>query len=161
MADPGQDPAPAVPASWFTAGLSPEIGDRLAALAHRERYAAGDVLLREGEPADELGIVVTGRVALRVRVPERGSVTVLTVEPGDIVGWSAVVPPHRSTSTAIAVVPTEVLAFAGEPLRRALEADLALAAAFYPRVLRAVARRLGGTRLQLLDVFTAPGVEPW
>ena len=161
MADAKHVAPPMIPASWFTAGLSQDVGDRLAALAHRELYAAGDVLLREGEPADELGIVLTGRVALRVRVPERGSVTVLTVEPGDIIGWSAVVPPHRSTSTAIAVVPTEVLAFAGEPLRQALEADAALSAAFYPRVLRAVARRLRGTRLQLLDLFTAPGVEPW
>ena len=37
--------------------------------------------------------MVTGRVALRVRVPERGPPTILTVEPGDVVGWSALVPP--------------------------------------------------------------------
>jgi CRP-like cAMP-binding protein len=147
--------------SWFGAGLAPDIGARLSSLARRIRFEAGDVLLREGEPADDLGIVVTGRIALRLRVPERGSVTILTVEPGDLVGWSAIVPPHRSTSSAIALVPSEVLTFAGAELRAALEAEPLVAAAVYPRVLRAVARRLEGTRLQLLDLFTAPGVEPW
>jgi CRP-like cAMP-binding protein len=148
-------------ATWFAATLPPEVRERLTGLARRARYEPGDVLLQEGEPADDLGIVLTGRIALRLRVPERGSVTILTVEPGDLVGWSAIVPPHRSTSSAIALVPSEVLTFAGEPLRAALATDPILAAAVYPRVLRAVARRLDGTRLQLLDVFTAPGVEPW
>ena len=147
--------------TWFTADLQPRIAAQLVSLARLRRCAAGDVLLREGDPADELGIVMTGRIALRLRVPERGSVTILTVEPGDVVGWSAVVPPHRSTSTAIALVPSQMLSFPGGELRAALDADSALAAAVYPRVLRAVARRLDGTRLQLLDVFTAPGVEPW
>jgi CRP-like cAMP-binding protein len=148
-------------ATWFGSKLDPEMRSRLASLGRRQRYEAGDVLLREGELADDLGIVITGRIALRVRVPERGSVTILTVEPGDIVGWSAIVPPHRSTSTAIALIASEVLAFDGPELRAALDADAALAAAVYPRVLRAMARRLDGTRLQLLDLFTAPGVDPW
>jgi CRP-like cAMP-binding protein len=148
-------------ATWFGATLPPGVRERLALLGRRERYEPGDVLLREGEPADNLGIVMAGRIALRLRIPERGSVTILTVEPGDLVGWSAIVPPHRSTSSAIALVPSDVLTFAGEPLRAALETDPVLAASFYPRVLRAVARRLDGTRLQLLDLFTAPGVEPW
>lgn len=147
--------------TWFGANLPPDVRDRLAALARRERYEPGAVLLGEGEPADDLGIVLSGRIALRLRIPERGSVTILTVEPGDLVGWSAIVPPHRSTSSAIALVPSEVLTFAGEPLRAALESDPILAAAVYPRILRAVARRLDGTRLQLLDLFTAPEVEPW
>ena len=33
--------------------------------------------------------------------------TILTVEPGDIFGWSAIVPPHRATSTAVAIEPVE------------------------------------------------------
>ena len=69
------------------------------------------------------GIVVRGRVALRLRVPERGPTTILTVEPGDIVGWSAVVPPHRATYTVVALIPTELLLLDGAELRAELEAD--------------------------------------
>ena len=88
-------------------------------------------------------------------------VTILTVEPGDIVGWSAIVPPFRATSSAVALTPVELALFDGRRLREHLERDQQLAAGFYPLVLRAVARRLEGTRLQLLDLFTQRWVEPW
>ena len=116
-------------------------------------FAAEDVILHEGADTDTFGIVLEGRVALRLLVPERGAVTVMTVEPGDVVGWSALVPPYRATSTAVAVEPTRLLAFESAPLRKALQEDPALAATVYPRVLEAVARRLGATRHQLLDLY--------
>jgi CRP-like cAMP-binding protein len=119
------------------------------------------VLTREGEPTEALGIVMVGRVGLRLRVPERGAVTILTVEPGDIVGWSALVPPHRASATAVAIVPSEVALFDGPALREALTTDSQLAAELYPAILSAVARRLEGTRLQLLDLFSQRWVEPW
>jgi CRP/FNR family transcriptional regulator, cyclic AMP receptor protein len=105
--------------------------------------------------------VLRGRVALRVRVPERGNVTILTVEPGDIVGWSALVPPHRASSTAVAMVSSDLVLFDGAALRAALADDAQLAAQVYPLLLNAVARRLEGTRLQLLDLFSQRWVEPW
>ena len=102
-----------------------------------------------------------GRVALRTLVPERGDVTILTVEPGDVFGWSAVVPPYRVTSTAIAIEPVEAIAFDGRPLRAALREDPVLAQALYPRLLVAVSRRLNATRTQLLDLFAAEQVRTW
>jgi CRP-like cAMP-binding protein len=87
--------------------------------------------------------------------------TILTVEPGDIVGWSAVVPPHLSTSTVVALVPTTLLLIDGPTLRSVLAGDPATAAPVYLTLLLALARRLTGTRLQLLDLFTAPGTDPW
>lgn len=143
----------AINGTWFGAGLSPETQARLASLARLEHVPAGTEILHEGELTDDFGIVLSGRVALRMLVPERGMVTILTVEPGDIVGWSAIVPPHRATSAAIAIEPVELLMFDGERLRAALRSDHALAASVYPRVLQAVSRRLAATRLQLLDLF--------
>ena len=124
-------------------------------------YAAGAEILREGDPTRDLGIVVRGRVALRLRVPERGPTTILTVEAGDIIGWSAVVPPHRATSTVVALVPTELLLLDGAALRAELDADPVLAAAVYRSLLEALAHRLHGTRMQLLDLFSQHGDEPW
>lgn len=138
---------------WFGAGLSPHALSRLAECAAVRSYPAGSVILREGQQTDPFGIVTRGRVALRLLVPERGEITILTVEPGDVVGWSALVPPYRSTSTAVALEPTDLLAFNVRLLRRALREDPPLAATLYPRVLEAVARRLSATRHQLLDLY--------
>ena len=100
-------------------------------------------------------------LAIRLRVPGRDVATILTVDADDIVGWSAVVPPHRSTSTVVALSRTTVLLIDGEALRAELEADPATAAPVYHALLQAMSRRLTGTRLQLLDLFTTPGMEPW
>jgi CRP/FNR family transcriptional regulator, cyclic AMP receptor protein len=148
---------------WFGAGLSPHALARLAdCCTATTTYPAGAVIMQEGAETDPFGIVVEGRVALRLLVPERGAVTILTVEPGDVVGWSALVPPYRATSTAVAVEPTRLLAFDVKQLRRILREDQALAATVYPRVLEAVARRLGATRHQLLDLYAHDAeMVPW
>ena len=147
--------------TWLTTELDRDARLRLARLGRVVELSAQHELTHEGEPTAECGVVLRGRVALRTRVPERGVVTLLTVEPGDIVGWSALAWPYRATSTAVTTEPTEMAMFDGARLRAALERDPHLAAALYPLVLRAVSRRLVGTRLQLLDLFTHNGTQPW
>ena len=118
--------------------------------------------MREGEETSLLAIVIAGRVALQMHGPERGTTTILTVEPGDIVGWSALVPPHRSTSTAVALEESTLLVFESRRLRALLDADVALAATLYPRLLEALGRRLSATRHQLLDLYAQERqVVPW
>jgi CRP/FNR family cyclic AMP-dependent transcriptional regulator len=125
------------------------------------RFAGGEVLLREGDPTRFLGLVKEGRVALRLAVPDRAPTTVLTIEPGELVGWSALVPPYRATATAVALVPTSIAAVDAATIQSALADDPVFAAALLPRVLEAVAGRLGESWSQLLDLFGQSAVEPW
>ena len=81
----------ALASGWFGAGLPDAARARLADLAGLTAHPAGAVVMREGAPVDSLGVVVDGRLAIRLNVPGRGVVTVLTVEPGDFIGWSALV----------------------------------------------------------------------
>jgi CRP-like cAMP-binding protein len=160
------DAVAALSTSWFGAGLSPDTVARLAAIATIRDVEVGVELAREGEVTEELSIVLSGRVALRMLIPERGMITILTVEPGDVFGWSAIVPPHRATSTGITIEPVRLLVLNGEQLRALLRSDPALAASVYPRVLQAVGRRLAATRLQLLDLFAREEwgrqeIQPW
>jgi CRP/FNR family transcriptional regulator, cyclic AMP receptor protein len=148
--------------SWFGKALPAHARMRLVECASLREYPTGAVILTEQDETRIFGIVTAGRVGLRVLVPERGSVTILTVEPGDVLGWSALVGPHRSTSTAVALEPTTVLAFDPSALRAALSADDALAATLYPRLLEAVTRRLTATRQQLLDLYAQEAeAVPW
>jgi CRP/FNR family cyclic AMP-dependent transcriptional regulator len=161
---PAGETLAALDRSWFGAALAPDTQVRLAELASVVRLPANGILFAEGEPCRTFAIVLSGRVALRMLVPERGNVTILTVETGDVLGWSALVPPHRSTATAVAVEPVALLAFDAERLRERLRIDHALATSLYPRVLQAASRRLIATRLQLLDLFAAnqpAEVVPW
>lgn len=151
-----------VMSGWFGSDLAPHVWDRLLELAVMRRFVTGTEIDREGEPTREFGIIGSGRIALRTFVPERGWVTTLTLEAGDIFGWSSLVPPHRASATALVVETVDAAVFEAAAFRAALAADDALAAEVYPLVLTAVARRLAATRLQLLDLFTLkePEREP-
>jgi CRP-like cAMP-binding protein len=129
-------------------------------IAHIE-LESGATFMHEGEVTAFMAIVVRGRVALRLRVPERGAITILTLDPGDIVGWSAIVAPYRATTTATALEPTELAILESGELRELLASDVEVAAAFLPHVLETAAARLAATRDQLLDLFHAAGLDPW
>jgi CRP/FNR family cyclic AMP-dependent transcriptional regulator len=139
--------------TWFGSDLAPQTQERLAKLGEIQDFEAEDVILHEGQEATEMGILISGRLALRTLVPERGPVTILSVEPGDIFGWSAVLADTKAQSTVVATEKSQALVIEGTKLRAALKEDHALAVSLYPQVLKAVARRLRQTRLQLLDLF--------
>jgi CRP-like cAMP-binding protein len=137
-----------------------DVCERLAAIGEIKDYPAGTTVIHEGTPCRSFAVILRGRIALRLALPGAGDQTILTVDEGDVFGWSALLPDSLATSTGVTLVPTTVLQFEREQLTRMLAADCDLAAAIYPRVLLAVARRLQATRLQLLDLYR-PAQEPW
>jgi len=98
-----------------------------------------------------MGVLVSGRLALRTLVPERGPVTILSVEPGDIFGWSAVLtdarPIHGRGHRG-----QPALVIDGVRLRAALKEDHALAASLYLKS-STLWPDASSDRLQLLDLF--------
>jgi CRP-like cAMP-binding protein len=146
--------------TWFGGNLPASPRARLALLGRLVHIPEGSVVVREGMPCQALGLVISGRIALRLGLPGGEDRTILTVEAGDVFGWSAVLPPAISTSTGIAVAPSRAILFDGGELRTALAGDRELAAAVYQRLLVSVARRLTATRVQLLDLYRS-GIEPW
>jgi CRP-like cAMP-binding protein len=146
--------------TWFGADLPAGTRARLAVLGRFVEIPESSAVVREGMPCESLGIVVDGRIALRLGLPGGQDRTILTVEAGDVFGWSAALLPAISTSTGIAVAPTRAILFDGDELRTALAIDCELAAAVYERLFVSVARRLTATRVQLLDLYRA-GTEPW
>lgn len=142
--------------------LSTQVRGRLEQLARPASYPAGAVLLHEGAATPFVAVVEAGRVALQVRVPERGDrITTVTVEPGELLGWSGVVAPFRATMDAVAMEPTRLLALDAPALRDALAADHELGTEFLPLVLESVSARLTASWTQLLDLFGSREPRPW
>jgi CRP/FNR family transcriptional regulator, cyclic AMP receptor protein len=141
--------------------LSPAVRERLDAISRRAEFGAGEIVMRDGAPTPFLGVVEVGRVGLRLHVPERGPQTIVTIERGELLGWSAVVPPYRATAEAAALEPTRILAIEAEPLRALLEADRDVALELLPTVLDGLSQRLVISWQQLLDLYAAASPQPW
>jgi len=149
------------PTTAMSGALPEKAQQQLADLAIRRAFATGDAILRESATVPFLGIVEAGRVALRLHVPGRGAVTIVTLEPGELVGWSAIVAPYRATTDAVAVEPTRLVTYEAAELCRRLASDETLATAVLPPVVAALSDRLTTSWHQLLDLFGGPAAEPW
>jgi CRP/FNR family cyclic AMP-dependent transcriptional regulator len=148
-------------ATWFGSDLPASSLERMGAMAREYEAPARTRLLREGDSTDELGILVEGRIALTEHVAGRGSVTLMSAEPGDVFGWTAIIPPYRATATVVSLEPVKVIAVDAEALRAELKADCVLAAGVYPRLAEALARRLEAARRQMLDLYSSEQRPPW
>lgn len=138
---------------WFQA-LKPEHFQKMVDIAAEEQWDGDAMIFREGDPGKYLYLILEGQVALEIHVPGRGRVTMLTLGPDDIFGWSAVLPVVGTrTASARAVRGTRAIAFDSQALREACETDHELGFHVYRRLTNVIAGRLSATRLQLLDMY--------
>jgi CRP/FNR family transcriptional regulator, cyclic AMP receptor protein len=135
------------------AGLTADLATELAGCARNVAFPSGGRLLVEGEPADTLYLVRRGRVAIEVHAPGRGDILIETVGPGEIVGWSWLIPPYRCHFDARATEPVGAISVDVGCLRAKSEADPAFGYALLQRVSAVVVNRLQETRMRLLDLY--------
>lgn len=125
--------------------------ESVLALACHIRLSSGEPLFRLGAEADRLFLVERGRVALTLPLhvyDREEDLLVEERETGQTLGWSALIPPHRFTLAATALVETDVLVF----MRDALLDHLAA----HPEVGYHVARNVAaivGQRLQVVQAM--------
>lgn len=93
-------------------GVADSHATAILALGSRVRLQSGTVLFTLGGAADTMFLVERGRIALTLPIQVGGREEDVLVEerqPGQTVGWSALIPPHRFTLKATALVDTELL----------------------------------------------------
>ncbi len=100
-------------------GLDAATIDALAAAMERMELAAGTVLVRQGDPADQLFVVLEGRLASVIGSAASEAVQGLgTLGPGDVVGEVAVLTGTRRTATVRSEAASTVAALSAIDLRR-------------------------------------------
>lgn len=136
----------------FFDGFDAALVHAVAEKAEERRFAVDDLLATEGTPAEVLYLVHEGKVALEIGASDRPHLTVETVGPGEVLGWSWLVPPHRWRFDARALKATRTTVLDGEVLRRTLAHHPTWGYLFLVRFMPVLADRLENTRVQLLDI---------
>ena len=137
----------------FLADFPPEAVELVAEEAEVVRFRAGQLLFREGSPADVAYLVTAGHVAIEVHAPGRGQIVVETIGAGRVVGLSWAAPPFRYQFDARAIDEVEAVAIPTAPLRVALAEVPALGYLFLDRLAAVMLDRLQATRIRLLDLY--------
>lgn len=136
----------------FFQDLEPTYVQFIVECAANVRFKAGEFLFHEGEAANQFYLIRHGRVALQVFIPGEGPTTLVTIEAGEVLGWSWLFPPYRWHFDAQAQKLTRAIAFEGQCLRTKCEADHDLGYTLMQRFSRIMTQRLQAARLQLLDI---------
>ena len=137
----------------FFAGLGPEFGAAISGCARNLRFAAGEYLFREDEPANEFYLIRHGTVALELHAPGRQPIVITTMHDGDILDGAWLVPPYRWAFDARASELVRALGVNARCLRDKCEADHDLGYELMKRFVGAMGERLRAIRLQVLDVY--------
>lgn len=126
------------------AGLSEGQLKTLAVLAKEETCARGQALFEEGSPATHLYLLLAGKITIQVQLTSRPQAVEIAVlsRPGQLVGWSGLVPPHHYTATAVCMENSRLLAMDGKALMHALEDDPGMGFLIMRRISEVISGRL-------------------
>jgi CRP-like cAMP-binding protein len=136
----------------YFANVSEESLRHVAMISDEQSIPSGTVFFREGDRAESLYIVTEGEVDIDYTLGSGERRTVDTVVSGELVMWSALVAPYRSTATATARKETKLIAIHAEKLRALCEKEHELGYRLLLSVTKLLATRLEGARVQLATV---------
>lgn len=133
----------------FLKGMSPHHLELLALCAMPTEFDAGQVVLREGEPASGFYLIETGTIVLEAKTEDGKTVVIDTVSPGEPLGWSWLFPPYLWSFDARATEPCTAICLSGLLLRQHRDDDLTLSHELHKRACEVMVRRLQAAQNKL------------
>ena len=137
----------------FLSGMPSERIKTLTDCAFEMQFAAGQFIFRQGEDANRFYLIKEGRVALEASSPTHGVVLIQTLDGGEVLGWSWLIPPYRWYFDARSIAPTSAVAFDAKIIRERAEEDHDFGFDLMKRIARIMQERLQATRIQLMGLF--------
>ena len=136
----------------YFAAIREESLKEVAMLADECRLPADFRVFSEGDPARYMYIIMSGEVNIQYELGSGELRTVDTLVPGDLLVWSALVEPYKTTAIGITTKPCELVRIAAEPLRTLCERDPRVGYQLVVQVAKLLAHRLEMRRVQLASM---------
>jgi CRP-like cAMP-binding protein len=133
-------------------GMSSGELEKICALCEEVTFPDGEALFREGDASLYLYLIRSGRVSLRMALPNQKVLVIGTLEPGEELGWSAVRENKPYTASAVAVGTVEALRLPGGELLRLFEEEPRMGYRACSKLLGVVAERLEEARTRIANM---------
>ncbi|MHB8968914.1 MAG: cyclic nucleotide-binding domain-containing protein [Pirellulaceae bacterium] len=124
----------------------------LAMISDEVAVLAGAVMYREGDKADKLYVLVEGELDIQYTLGSGELRTVDTVVPGELLMWSALVEPYKSTALVMVRANSKLIAIDADKLRAYCARDPRVANTVLLHLTKMLATRLEGARIQLATI---------
>jgi CRP/FNR family transcriptional regulator len=136
-------------------GLGPAQLASLSSMLFEKQVQREVVLFKQGDPAMMLYVVLQGSVVIRYKPFDGEELTVATIGPDGILGWSAALGHPRYTSGAVAVYDSTLLAIHGAKLRCLCLQQPETGVLILERLAGVIADRLQSTQQQVVHLLSS------
>jgi diguanylate cyclase (GGDEF)-like protein len=119
--------------------------EAVAARMRTRRCPRGDVLFSEGDPGDEMFVILSGVVSITVKPKDAGEVTLSQITAGNFFGEMSIIEQAPRSATCRAVEDCELLGLRAEDFLDLLDSRPRAAMAVLRSMVRITADRLGNT----------------
>jgi CRP-like cAMP-binding protein len=143
--------------SAFFAGLGDEAIAFLGDHAMHRKLAAGRVLFQQGDRARQFYLVLEGHVSLGIPALEGPALELQDLGPGEIAGWSWLLPPHIWYFQARARTGVEYLEFDGAAVLERCEAEPRFGYELIKRFSALMSERLQFARDKMMQAWRPAG----
>jgi serine/threonine protein phosphatase PrpC len=117
---------------------------RVLNLTEVNAYAPGDLIIAEGQPGEEMFIILTGKVKLH-----KGGALITELGPGSFFGELALIDSQPRSASATAVAASRALVLRRSDFRRLVKTESALSSRLLWNVLQVLTERLRKTTVDL------------
>jgi CRP/FNR family cyclic AMP-dependent transcriptional regulator len=131
--------------------LPAEALEELAARCEPGEAGAGDAVIVEGKPADDLYVIVEGRADYIKRVNDKRGLVLFRWHRGDVLGLNSVMDGKEHYVSAVAAEPVKFLRVSAEDLWSAVAADPLYEHRLFRQTLLIQSARLRQTTLRLRE----------
>jgi hypothetical protein len=121
-------------------GLDPAAIERLRGFLDCRRWRAGEMVVRRGDPTDELFLLTSGEATASVDLAGGGRRRLSTIGAGSVLGELAFLGGDRRTADVVADAPLEAFVLTRDAFDELGREDAALKAAVLENLLRMVVR---------------------
>jgi CRP-like cAMP-binding protein len=134
-------------------GLSPEQRELVYSLLEPCDYEEGSILFEQGEPADNLYLVLDGEITVQFKPDDGPALIVARVGPQGVVGWSAALGSPEYTSGAICTTDCKMLCLSGVNLRDLCENYPETGTIILERLAAVISERLTNTHTHVIALL--------
>jgi len=136
-------------------GLAASARDAVAAAGFHRRLGEGEALLRQGDAADGVFLVLSGLLRASQTTAEGQQVAIRYLGPGDVAGYTALTGGSVHPGTVSAVEDSEVLGWANAAFRRLMAEHPAIAM----NALALLGTRYHEMQVRLRELTTEPAAQ--
>ncbi len=134
-------------------GMTLEQIEHVARLGEVRLYANGGTLFAQGDLAERLHVLLSGRVNILFKPHDGDVLSVAEIDPGGVFGWSSALGRRTYTSSAVSLEDCQTFSLRGEALRRLCELHPETGVTILERLAQVIADRLDSTHTQVVDLL--------